>query len=201
MRVDYAKGVTIYGSGVLQNCSGDGLDIDVSQDIFVSGISAQNNSGAGFHMGSGRPIESSENILGIGLTSKSNGHKLGRAGLDVSWPNENSNVYILSIGEENYRNWELEGAGVLSFLTLSGDFDEPDELSGASFSMVNGASRSSYIENLIYVKYLIRRDILRAYGKVADFFIDPKNIEVDYKGNRVGRSPDYLLPLTYSRSE
>jgi hypothetical protein len=199
LRVDYALDLTIVGSGVLQKCSGDGLDIDISRNVFISGISAIDNSGAGFHMGSGRPIKSSYNILGIGLVAENNGHKLGRAGLDASWPNENSNLYLLSSGEENYRNWELEGAGALSILSKSMEATEADILTGSSLSVINGANRSSFLENVTYVKQLILRDVKIAYGTIADLFLNPDNLETDYKGNIKGRVPDYLKPLTYWR--
>jgi hypothetical protein len=199
LRVDYALDLTIAGLGMLQNCSGDGLDIDISRNVFISGISASDNSGAGFHVGSGRPIKSSYNILGIGLTATNNGHRLGRAGIDASWPNENSNFYLLSSGEGNYRNWELEGAGALSILSKSKQATEADILSGSSFSVINGVNRSSFLENVAYVKQLVLRDVKIAYGTIADLFVNHDNLVQDFKGNIEGRVPDYLKPLKYWR--
>ncbi|MDA9012535.1 hypothetical protein N9J60_00650 [Alphaproteobacteria bacterium] len=199
LRVDYAFNLKIFGAGILQNCSGDGLDIDISRNVFISGLSAINNSGAGFHVGSGRPMGSSSNILGVGLIATNNGHKLGRAGLDASWPNENSNIYLLSSGEKNYRNWELEGAGALSILSTSIEPTEADVLTGSSLSVINGVERSSILENVSYIKQLILRDLKIAYGTLADLFINPDSLERDFKGNIRGRVPDYLKPLTYWR--
>lgn len=199
VRVDYANHLTFVGSGILRDCSGDGLDIDVSDNIFISGISAIDNSGAGFHIGSGRPISSSKNILALGLIAEGNGHKLQRAGLDVSWPNQNSNIYMLSAGRNNYRNWELEGAGSFNILSISSNAKKVDTLHGASFTLINGKQNSSFLENYTYLTKLVVRDLKLFYQSVSQALFEQKEVVLDYKGNPVGRVPDYLLPLRYVR--
>ena len=165
IRIDYAQNVLVVGVGIVRNCSGDGIDIDASSSVLVSGISSFNNSGAGLHVGSGRPIKASKNILAIGVTAKGNGFKVARAGLDASWPNYNSIIYLLSKSEQNYRNWGLEGAGSLAVLNNSSGGAAKDRLAGASIVFNNGQLHTSKFENIFYYYHLIRRDILIFLGR------------------------------------
>ena len=180
VKIDYAYNVKVLGSGVVRNCSGDGIDIDVSDTIFVSGVTIMDNSGAGLHIGSGRPIVASSDILAIGVTARENGFRHRRSGLDASWPNNNSIIYVLSSSHDNFRNWGLAGAGSLSVLGSSSGGTVRDVKAGASLSHINGYTRESNFENIYYIYNLVKRDIGRLLGK---------------------HMPEYLKALPYRREK
>lgn len=180
IRIDYGRRIFISGRGRVQNCSGDGIDIDASSLIYLHGIAAYLNSGSGFHIGSGRPIRSSKDIIGIALDAKENGFVVERAGIDSSWPNSNSVIYLLSKSEGNYRNWELSAAGSYALLNLSVNQRRSDLNFGATFTLINNKITRSFSENIVYYFNLIRRDIARLRGR---------------------DQPDFLKALPYIRDE
>ena len=109
----WVKNSAIYGSGSIINCNGDGLDIDVSNNCYVEGITFSNNDGGGVHFGSPRPIKSSFSNLIVGCTAESNGFLHKRSGFDQSWPNIDGVTYFNCSSENNFQNWNIEGSGSL----------------------------------------------------------------------------------------
>lgn len=109
----WVKNSYIYGNGSVINANGDGLDIDVSNNCYIEGISFFNNDGAGVHFGSPRPIKSNFNNLVVGCTANSNGFINKRSGFDQSWPNINGVTYLDCKSENNFQNWDIKGTGSL----------------------------------------------------------------------------------------
>ena len=178
IKVDYSSDITIFGSGIVQNVSGDGVDLDATRDSVVAGLKVRDNSGSGVHFGSGRPIKSSDNIQVLGVVSENNGFKSDRSGLDVSWPNLNSVTYAWCSASDNYRNWEVDGAGSIVFRGVNGQEAEQSEFGGAVLNEVNGVVDINYMTNIGYIIELLKRDVRMLLG-----------MEVQ----------EYMLPLTYFR--
>ena len=136
INLKWAKNVYIYGSGSIINANGDGLDIDVSNNCYIEGISVINNDGGGIHFGSPRPIKSSFNNLVVGCIAKSNGFLHQRAGFDQSWPNINAVTYFNCNAEDNFQNWDIRGSGalLLNSMSQSESLIKPDYFDDALFS-------------------------------------------------------------------
>jgi hypothetical protein len=115
----WVKNSAIYGSGSIINCNGDGIDIDVSNNCYVEGITLSNNDGGGIHFGSPRPIKSNFNNLIIGCTALSNGFLHQRSGFDQSWPNINGVTYFDCESKNNFQNWDIQGSGVVILNSIS----------------------------------------------------------------------------------
>lgn len=171
IKVDFGDQVVIFGSGTVENASGDGVDFDSTTNSLVSGITIKNNDGAGMHFGTPRPISSSENNQIIGVTTTGNGFKHSRSGADVSWPNRNSATYAWVEAQSNYQNWDLSGFGSAVFRSFSGTAQSPDNTRGAQLAELNGQSSSSLWPNLDYVFQLLKRDlrVFLGFEDVPDF--------------------------------
>jgi len=144
----WAKNIFLYGKGSIMNVNGDGLDIDVSNNIYVEGISFLNNDGAGIHFGSPRPIKSSFNNLIIGCSSNSNGFDRGRAGFDQSWPNINAVTYYNCSSTNNYQNWDIKGSGALILNPFSKNdlsYEKSDFIEDALFHSFNDEYKSDLV--------------------------------------------------------
>ncbi len=136
----WVKNSSITGVGVVKNANGDGIDVDAVSQCYFEGIKLMNNEGTGFHFGSPRPIRPSERNVVVGLYAEGNGFERKRNGFDHSWPN-NGVFYIGSVAKDNYRNWQIGGAGGMVIASRSidtGDVVEPDDFENASFAGVNG---------------------------------------------------------------
>lgn len=176
IKVDHGNQIVIFGSGTVQNASGDGVDFDSTTNSLISGLTIQNNDGSGVHFGTPRPISSSENNQVIGVTTTRNGFKLSRSGADVSWPNSNSATYGWVESESNYQNWDLSGFGSAAFRSYSGSAQISDNLQGAKLAEINGQSSSSIWPNLDYVFQLAKRDLrlLLGFEDVPDYLRELK---------------------------
>jgi len=162
LNINYSKYVFIWGSGSVRNCSGDGIDIDDSQEVLLFGITAKYNSGSGIHIGSGRPIKFSKGVVAIGVRSIENGFKNERFGMDASWPNYNAATYILSKSQGNYQNYDLVGPGSIALLNQSLDGYLPDRINGVHTHKAQ--LRNSIFQRWAYYEILINRDIDRLKG-------------------------------------
>ena len=173
IKIDYADRVVIFGNGVIQNVSGDGIDLDATSNSVILGVSTKNNSGSGIHFGSPRPIiKSSKNNQIIGAYSSENGFYHERNGFDVSFPNMNSATYAWSIADKNFKNWEILGSNSKVFKGVSINNKTKDETQGASVVEINDSLQKNYLTNLPYIKTLLKRDIY--------FYLFDKEISEDF---------------------
>lgn len=172
----YNFGTNIYGSGIVKNANGDGIDIDASNGVIIRDVTVMNNGGSGIHFGAPRPINPSLNNIIINVTSQNNGFLRERNGFDLSWPNPNGATFINSIAIGNFRNWEIETEGVIVG-SVSRDGSVNDNVREASFAEINGADQSGFNFVRKRTKVLLVRDIKRLL-----------RLEV----------PEYLLGLEYS---
>lgn len=179
IKIDYGNNITIFGDGIVQNASGDGVDFDVTNNSVLMGLEVSSNSGSGVHFGSGRPIKSSKNVQVIGAFAKNNGFKSERYGLDVSWPNLNAVTYGWSSSKNNYINWSVVGSGSEVFKGESVNGRNKDIFSGAKRYEVNGYYENQIFTNFDYTTQLIRRDVKFLLGRDVH---------------------DHLIPLKYNRA-
>jgi len=162
--ISYGRNIVVFGSGAVQNTSGDGIDIDATRDSVIAGIKVRDNSGSGVHFGTPRPISSSVNNLIVGVESSNNGFLLRRAGVDVSWPNKNSATYAWVNSFSNYKNWDLSGFGASAIRSYSLDASTRDSFRGALVADVNGQNQAGVFKNLDYVVNLFKRDMRLVIG-------------------------------------
>jgi polygalacturonase len=157
----------IIGNGTIKNCSGDGIDIDVSFKCIFSGVKLLNNSGTGFHFGSPRPIEGSENNVVTNIYAENNGFKNKRNGIDLSWPNPNGAIFVNCIAKDNYRNWAIEAKCLVinSKSITQNKKIKNDEFGGSLLTQINGVD----ITNTDFVKkkniLLFINDLKKIFGK------------------------------------
>ena len=183
IKIDYADRVVIFGNGVIQNVSGDGIDLDATSNSVILGVSTINNSGSGIHFGSPRPIiKSSKNNQIIGAYSSENGFYHKRNGFDVSFPNMNSATYAWSIADKNFKNWEILGSNSEVFKGVSINSKTKDDTQGASIVEINDSFQKNYLTNLPYIKTLIKRDI---YSYLFDKKISEDFTELKYLRNKL----------------
>lgn len=128
INLKWAVDSSIVGRGQIINCSGDGIDIDVSRNCVVSGISLINNRGTGVHFGSPRPILPSDQNIVKDCYSEKNGIDGKRNGFDHSWPNK-SVLFINNIAKNNYRNFDMDGENILFVNNLSIQGENQDHFS------------------------------------------------------------------------
>ena len=171
IRVDYGERIVIFGNGVVQNASGDGVDFDATKNSLVAGITIRENDGAGMHFGTPRPITSSRNNQVIGIETYGNGWVHSRSGADVSWPNQNAATYVWVSSFSNYQNWDLAGYGSKAIRSYSGQGDKSDYLAGTTLSEINDELELSHWPNSGYVFQLMKRDLrtLLGYRDVPDY--------------------------------
>jgi hypothetical protein len=146
----WVKNTSIYGSGSVINANGDGLDIDVSNNCYIEGITFSNNDGGGVHFGSPRPIKSSFNNLIIGCTAVSNGFLHQRSGFDQSWPNINGVTYFDCESKSNFQNWDIQGSGVVilnSISNINSSSKKADSFDDALFYNISHKNNSDFSFN------------------------------------------------------
>lgn len=176
INIQFGTNITVFGSGSVQNNSGDGIDLDSTELSLVAGLRISSNDGAGIHFGTPRPISSSFGNQIIGIESFQNGVLHQRAGVDVSWPNKNAATYAWIDSQSNYINFQTAGAGTKVIGSVSGVEEKSSEFYGSTLQDINGLTDIQRFTNFSYAENLIRRDIRKLLG-----------FEV----------PDYLAPLGY----
>lgn len=156
VKVDFGQDILIAGSGLLRNCSGDGIDMDATRDSVVMGLEIADVDGTGVHFGSPRPIVSSKNNVVIGTISRKNGYLHRRSGYDVSWPNYDAATYAWSKAIDNYQNWDISGAGSSVYRSSSVGGVIADDLSGAVVYEINGRQGLSWNDSIDYKLHILR---------------------------------------------
>lgn len=138
--VRFSKNCKVFGTGVIRNSSGDGIDIDDSINLVVEGLKLCSNSGSGIHFGSPRPITPSFNNLIINCKATRNGYLLNRSGMDISWPNDNGATYLNSYSFDNYRNWDISAVGglLINCFSYGDNVIEENNFSGSDYVFLNG---------------------------------------------------------------
>lgn len=148
INIQYSFNCAIVGNGTIKNVSGDGIDIDASENTFIQGIKVVNSSGSGVHFGSPRPITGSKDNYVLGVESNNNGQLSSRFGFDQSWPN--SGVIFNNVSSKNnFENFSLQGKN--SFVMNSYSIYD-DNLKDSNLLMntilSDEYSKNIYIQNL-----------------------------------------------------
>ena len=168
----WATDSSIIGSGVVHSANGDGVDIDASKDLYITGITVRNNGGSGIHFGSPRPIAPSKNNLIINVKAYNNGFQRERNGFDVSWPNPDGAIFIGCSSENNYRNWQIETKSVVVNSTSVGG-DIKDDVRHGTFVELNGEDKSGFTLLSRKNQKLLSRDIKVFFGlDVPQYLMD-----------------------------
>lgn len=160
---------TISGSGVIHSANGDGIDIDATFNSVVSDVTVKENGDSGIHFGSPRPIAEagSKNNVVMGVTSISNGFRIGKSGFDLSWPNPDGVIYVNCVAIDNYRNYFIEASGGAIYNAESksgGQVVKEDDVSGADYAVINGKNITNKSLISIKTQILIKRDIKKLLG-------------------------------------
>ena len=167
----YVNGGGVIGKGVIQNVSGDGVDIDASTRLVLKDFTTRLNEGSGVHFGAPRPLSASRSNFVLNVISYSNGFGLNRNGFDLSWPNPWGAIFIDCEARDNNRNWDIQTNGIVIGST-SNHGKKSDKFTGNGFFEINGDKLNPIIFITPRTIELLKRDVKKLLGIESPVYLE-----------------------------